>query len=199
MNWLAILTQLGVRPATAATWAPVFDRQCRPERFSQGRAEIDEFLGQVLHESMKLERLVENLNYSASRLREVWPKRFPTDTDAAMLAHNPEALANKVYAGRLGNVRPGDGWLYRGRGLIQVTGRANYAAVGKALGLPLEAEPWRLEDLDTALQSAIAWWERNVPDAFLCDPIKTRRAVNGGELGATETAALAQRADRALG
>lgn len=69
----------------------------------------------------------ENLNYSAKRLTQVWPKRFPTIAAAAPYANNPQALANKVYGGRLGNTAPDDGWRYRGRGLVQVTGKDNYA------------------------------------------------------------------------
>jgi predicted chitinase len=199
MNWTTILAALGVHPATAARWAPVFLQLCTPDRFSLGRAEMDEFLGQVIHESARLQRLVEDLSYSASRLMAVWPSRFKTSSDAAMYAHNPEALANRVYGDRLGNCRPGDGWRFRGRGLIQVTGRANYAALGKVMGLPLEDQPELLERPDIALLASIVWWERHVPDAFLCDPIKTRKAVNGGTLGADETAALARRADGALG
>ncbi|OKP79756.1 hypothetical protein BTE77_06610 [Ensifer adhaerens] len=80
----------------------------------------------------------ENLNYSAKRLTEVWPGRFPTLAAAAPYANNPQKLANKVYGGRLGNVDPGDGWLYRGRGLAQITGRENYARFGLA-GVPDDA------------------------------------------------------------
>ena len=75
----------------------------------------------------KMQPLQENLNYSMNRLVQVWPKRFPTLASAKPYANNPEALANKVYGGRMGNVKPGDGWQYRGRGLVQITGRANYA------------------------------------------------------------------------
>ncbi|WP_457578970.1 hypothetical protein [Ensifer adhaerens] len=80
----------------------------------------------------------ENLNYSAKRLTEVWPNRFPTIAAAAPYANNPQRLANKVYGGRLGNVDPGDGWLFRGRGLAQITGRENYARFGIA-GVPDDA------------------------------------------------------------
>ncbi|MBD9569023.1 hypothetical protein [Ensifer sp. ENS08] len=80
----------------------------------------------------------ENLNYSAKRLTEVWPSRFPTLAAAAPYANSPQRLANKVYGGRLGNVDSGDGWLFRGRGLAQITGRENYARFGIA-GVPDDA------------------------------------------------------------
>ena len=92
---------------------------------------------------------VENLNYtSASRIRDVWPTRFTLAT-AIDYARQPQKLANFVYGGRLGNTRPGDGWLYRGRGPAQPTGRGMYAKMGKLLGLDLEAKP------DLALQQEI--------------------------------------------
>src|SRR5258706_10657065 len=95
------------------------------------------FLAQIVHESGNLQNLEENLRYSAKRLREVWPKRFPDGATAEAYAGNAEKLANRVYAGRLGNgdEASGDGWKYRGRGLIQLTGRSNYAACKAALDL----------------------------------------------------------------
>lgn len=74
----------------------------------------------------------ENLNYSAKRLTQVWPTRFPTIAAATPYANNPEKLANKVYGGRLGNTEPGDGWRFIGRGFVQVTGRDNYSKYGLA-------------------------------------------------------------------
>lgn len=79
------------------------------------------FIAQVGHESGQLTRMVENLNYSADRLRAVWPNRFDAAL-AAQVARKPEQIADIVYAGRMGNTLPGDGWKYRGRGLIQLTG-----------------------------------------------------------------------------
>jgi putative chitinase len=118
------------------------------------------FLAQAAHESNQLRWLVERLDYTARRLMVVWPRRFPTLDAAAAYAHSPERLANYVYASRLGNgdTASGDGWRYRGRGIFQITGRGNYRRVGEALGLPLEAEPERLELPEFAALSAAQFW-----------------------------------------
>lgn len=96
-------------------------------------------LSEAYHETGgAMQPVSENLNYSAQRLTQVWPKRFPTLSAAKPYANNPRRLANKVYGDRLGNVDPDDGWLYRGRGLAQITGRANYQKFGIA-GTPDKA------------------------------------------------------------
>ncbi|WP_236203940.1 glycoside hydrolase family 19 protein [Pseudomonas protegens] len=121
------------------------------------------FLSQVGHESGQLRRLVENLNYSAEALVRTWPNRFTAQT-AAACARQPEKIANRVYGGRMGNgpEASGDGWRFRGRGLIQLTGRSNYRAAAGGLGLPLEAQPELLEQPEQAAQSAAWWWSTNV-------------------------------------
>lgn len=120
------------------------------------------FLAQVGHESGQLRVLVENLNYSADALVRTWPSRFTAQT-APAYARQPEKIANRVYGGRMGNgpESSGDGWRYRGRGLIQLTGRDNYRAAGAALGLPLEDQPELLEQADHAAQSAAWWWAKH--------------------------------------
>jgi predicted chitinase len=113
------------------------------------------FLGQVFVETGSLRSISENLNYSVERLEQVWPKRFKSDAAAAPYAHNPQALAEYVYGGRrdLGNTQPGDGYQYRGRGFLQVTGRSNYAARGYA------ARPDDLADPMLGALASAAWWE----------------------------------------
>src|SRR5438874_10983319 len=119
------------------------------------------FLAQIAHESGELQRLVENLNYTAARLCAVWPNRFATIEAARPYEKNPERLANYVYAKRLGNGdgASGDGWRFRGRGLIQLTGRGNYRSCGLAVMLPLEAEPQRLETPEAAALAAAQFWQ----------------------------------------
>ncbi|MBV9247503.1 MAG: protease, partial [Methylobacteriaceae bacterium] len=85
---------------------------------------VRHFLAQVAEETGGLRVLEEDLDYSAMRLMQVWPARFPTLATAEPYAHNPRRLADRVYGGRMGNTGPDDGWKYRGRGLLQTTGKA---------------------------------------------------------------------------
>ncbi|MEN8639574.1 glycoside hydrolase family 19 protein [Pseudomonas sichuanensis] len=126
------------------------------------RVRMAAFLAQVGHESGQLRNLVENLNYSAEALVRTWPTRFTPQT-AGAYARQPEKIANKVYSGRMGNgpEGSGDGWCFRGRGLLQVTGRTNYRAAGAGLGLPLEDQPELLEQAEHAAQSAAWWWAKH--------------------------------------
>ena len=159
------------------------------------------FLAQVGHESGQLRNLVENLNYSAEALVRTWPSRF-TATSAAVCARQPEKIANVVYSGRMGNTRPGDGWRYRGRGLIQLTGRVNYAAAGAGLGLPLEDNPELLEQPEHAAMSAAWWWSTHglneLADAGRFQDIGS--VINTGKPGRVPHGAAERKAlyDRAL-
>lgn len=187
-KWAEILIACGVKPTTAAKWSPVFAAEIQPGTFSAGDAELDEFLGQILHESGMLQTLEEGLSYSAERLCAVWPRRFPSLTAAQPYARNPQKLANHVYGGRLGNVLANDGWDCRGSGLIQVTGLANLTTVAKAMGWT--ADPRRLgealrSDPTTALRASIVWWEKNISDAIVHDDeiVRETKAVNGGTIG----------------
>lgn len=127
---------------------------------------IRAFLAQIGHESRQLSAVVENLNYSAKGLRATFGKYFKTDAEAEKYARKPEEIANIVYANRLGNgdTKSGDGWRYRGRGLIQITGKSNYNEASKKmyalpLGVDFVDEPELLATPDYAAQSAAWWWE----------------------------------------
>jgi putative chitinase len=196
-QWNDILVQCQVRPVTAAKWAEIFSATILIDTFSAGESEIDDFLGQILHESGLLEHLEENLNYSAGALMRTWPTRFDSDT-AQRHARDAVSIANKVYGGRLGNTEAGDGWKYRGRGLIQCTGKDNYRAVGKALGIDLVSNPDMLAQPEWALKSAIAWWEDRVPDAMIGDTIRVSKRVNGGTIGLDHRIDLTEKAGDAL-
>lgn len=165
------------------------------------------FIAQVGHESGHLRLLVENLNYSAAGLAATWPSRFSASDGKAnalalQLARQPERIANHVYAGRMGNgpTESGDGWRYRGRGLIQLTGRANYGACGSAIGANLLGTPELLEQPEWAALSAAWFWSSNglneLADAGAFEQI-TRR-INGGTHGQPQRLALWRAGTEAL-
>lgn len=153
------------------------------------------FLAQVGHEGGQLKDTVENLNYSKEGLLAVFPKRF-TPAQAAEYARQPERIANRAYANRLGNgdEASGDGWRYRGRGLIQITGRANYReATGGMLALPSDVDfervPGLLETALWACESAAWWWSSHglnaIADRLATDDEEAvmksiTRRINGG-------------------
>lgn len=145
------------------------------------------FMAQISHESSGGARLVESLNYSTTaRLMQVWPMRFRNVAQAAPFVHQPQKLANEVYNGRLGN-RPGtdDGWNYRGRGLIQITGRDNYAGYGAYTQLNLLNHPELAAEPSGALAVACAFWrERPCNAAADADDIaRVTKLINGGLVG----------------
>jgi predicted chitinase len=119
------------------------------------------FMAQIATETGGLRRLDEDLKYTAARLVQVFKSKFKTVAAAAPYAGNPEKLANFVYGGRLGNTKPGDGWLYRGSGLIQLTGRANFEKIGKLVGIGLVGDPELARHADSALEIALGFWTKN--------------------------------------
>ena len=177
-----------------------------------GTKRIGAFVAQIGHESGHLTRLVENLNYSADGLANAWPSRYAEpdgkgkyvkvqvagnarnkpNTLALSVDRKPEQIANIAYSNRMGNAAPGDGWKYRGRGLIQVTGKNNYRACGEAMGLDLIAQPELLEKPQHACMSAAWFWATNglnaLADAGKFDAITQR--INGGQTGAADRQAL---------
>ncbi|KAF2991170.1 hypothetical protein OGR47_02620 [Methylocystis sp. MJC1] len=135
------------------------------------------------------QRLDEDLDYTAERLHEVWPKRFPTVASAAPFAHNPHALAIKVYGDRMGN-RPGtdDGWTFRGKGVWNETGRKNVTALGKLFGVSAEVAAERLTDPAYALEYACALYKLLGVQPYADSGDVTRQTlhINGGKNGLPE-------------
>lgn len=143
-------------------------------------------MAQISHECGAGRDVVENLNYTAARMRRVWPSRFPSTESAAPYAGNPRALANKVYNGRMGNrVGSDDGWTFRGRGAAQTTGRDGYIRLAKATGLDLVGNPDLLIDprhfLDCGVADFIACGCLSFAKAD--DVIGVTRRLNGGTVG----------------
>lgn len=162
----------------------------------EGPRRLPHFLAQVCHETAGLTVLVENLNYRAERLMEVWPSRFPSIAAAQPYALQPKALANHVYGGRMGNVDPDDGWRYVGRGLLQLTGRANYARIGRALGLDLLGRPYLVASAEHALAIAVEVWRSAgcMAAADEDDIVRVTKAINGGLIGLADRRAWLARA-----
>ena len=164
------------------------------------------FLAQIAEESNEFRRLVEDLDYSTMRLMEVWPHRFPTPAAAAPYAHMPEKLANHVYASRLGNgdEASGDGWRYRGRGLLQITGRANYQILTGALNHGFVDTPDDLATFAWAAVAAAHYWRSNGLNVLAdvgsdASFVAITRAINGAETGLDSRRFYWTRARTALG
>lgn len=145
------------------------------------------FLAQVAHESGGFKYVVENLNYSAKALYGVFRKYFPTMDAANLYARQPQKIANKLYANRMGNGNEtsNDGWNYRGRGLIQLTGKDNYQALSTTTGKDFIATPELVEQPEWALTSACWFWKnRNINKYADADDIHmVTKLINGGTNG----------------
>ena len=145
------------------------------------------FIAQAAHESGNFTALHENLNYRQETLRKVFPKYFPTDALAAQYAHQPEMIANRVYANRMGNgdETSGDGFRYCGRGLIQLTGKSNYQSFADSIETPLTEIPDFLQTFEGAVQSACWFWENNNLNQYADnnDILTMTKKINGGTIG----------------
>ena len=151
---------------------------------------IAAFIAQCAHESGGFRAIKENLNYKAATLRKIFPKYFPTDELAAAYASMPnkqEAIANRVYASRMGNgdEQSGDGYRYCGRGLIQLTGKNNYQAFADSIETTVEDASEYLATFEGAAQSACWFWESNNLNRFadVGDIKGLTKAINGGYIG----------------
>lgn len=176
------LTALGIDPKWLDPLNATFDKYELNTPTRQAA-----FIGQCGHESGNFKTLEENLHYSAKGLMATWHSRFPDETTADKYANNPEMIANKVYGGRadLGNTEDGDGWRFHGRGVIQLTGRANYKTCGDAIGVDLINAPELLLEPKNAVMSAGWFWNKRGLNTVADDQaweLLTKR-INGGTLG----------------
>jgi putative chitinase len=160
------------------------------------------FLAQTAHESGGYSALHENLNYKAESLCKVWPSHF-TAAIANDYAHNPERIANRAYAGRMGNgdEASGDGWNFCGRGLLQVTGRVNYQAFADSVGMNITDVPVFLQTFEGAVQSACWFWENNNLNSYADsgDFVTMTKKINGGTLGLDDRTARYRHAMQVFG
>ena len=145
------------------------------------------FIAQCSHESAQFTALKENLNYSANGLCQVWPKRFTSAAMAMPYNRNPEKIANKVYADRMGNGNEasGDGFKFRGRGCIQTTGKSNYRAFANDCGKSLDEAVAYCETLEGAVASGAFFWRSNKLNQYAdsSDFTTLTKRINGGTVG----------------
>jgi putative chitinase len=160
------------------------------------------FVAQCAHESGSFTRVTENLNYSGERLLQIFPKYFPTVQLAAEYARKPERIASRVYANRMGNGAEStmDGWKYRGRGFIQLTGKSNYLLFGKHAKKDMTVDYAYLETVEGATDSALWFWQTKDLNWFADrDQItKMTKSINGGYHGLKERRELYSRALKVL-
>lgn len=180
---VATLIACGIGPAQARLFCQPLDQVCAKFDITT-KARIAAFLAQAAHESANFTRTEESLYYTTpERIRSMWPARVTSLQDAATLCRNPQDLANRVYANRLGNgdESSGDGWKYRGRGLFQITGRSNYHVCADAVGAPYLSAPNLVSmPADAALSAGWYWASihgNELADASLIDEITKR--ING--------------------
>jgi putative chitinase len=164
------------------------------------------FVAQCSHESGEFRIIRENLNYRWQSLRKLFPRYFPTDELAQQYASRPnkqEAIANRIYANRMGNgpEDSGDGYLYRGRGLIQLTGKENYSWFAASLGISVQEATEYLETFEGAAQSACWFWETNNLNQWADrdDILTLTKRINGGTIGLEDRIKHYEHAKEVLG
>lgn len=193
------LTAIGTTAARAERYLPDLNALL-PEHRIDTPLRVAHFLAQVAHESGLLRVVEENLNYSAARLREIFPKYF-TAAQAQQYANRPQAIGSRVYGGRMGNgpEASGDGYRYRGRGLIQLTGKVNYRPFADWLGVNVVDQPDLVAER-YAVHSAVFYWTlRAINDPADADDVReVTRRINGGTIGLADRIRLLDRAKRAL-
>lgn len=202
MNQSQLQTAAGISAGLAARWFQPLDAAMK-EFGITAPADQAMFIAQVGHESGGFTAVVENLNYTPPALIATFGKRI-TQQQADALGRSTEhparqdAIANLVYSNRLGNKAPGDGWKYRGRGLIQITGLDNYRTCGGSLKLDLVSSPEQLEQELQAARSAAWFYTSKGCMAYGADINRVTRIINGGLNGIDDRKARYNKARAAL-
>jgi putative chitinase len=191
---------------------PYVDQWCEalneilPEYGINTPQRVAAFIAQCAHESGGFRALKENLNYRPETLRKLFSKYFPTDELARQYAAMPnkqEAIANRIYASRMGNgdEASGDGFRFCGRGLIQLTGRDNYTFFAGSLDIPVEEAAEYLQTFEGAVQSACWFWETNNLNQWADkdDILTLTKRINGGTIGLADREKHYEHAKHVLG
>ena len=208
----------GCTEKVAEVWLPYFN-SILPNFSIDTPLRVAAFLSQVGHESGGLALLEENLNYSAEALANVWPKRYAKTLQngvyaknpvgrylpsnlALQIARKPVLIASNTYANRMGNgsVESQEGWKYRGMGLLQLTGKSNYAELTLNTGIDFVSNPDLLKEPAYALISACFFWKNNNLNRFADkkDIVSLSKAINGGIIGLEHRKALYAKACKTL-
>lgn len=181
---IEMLQEMGVSERDAVQHLDEFEALLPRHGIAGSRLRLAHFFAQVLHESGFLRFTVENLNYSSTALQRVFGKYFRSKAEADAYAGQPEKIANRVYANRMGNrgESSGDGWKYRGRGLIQLTGRNNYKAFAEWIGDGRVVDDPDVVASEYAVHSAVFFWDTHGLNklADRDDVVALTRKINGG-------------------
>ena len=184
---IEMLKEMGVSNSDAEQYIGQLEEVLPKYGIAESKQRLAHFFAQVLHESGCLRFDMENLNYSSDALTKVFGKYFRTKDEADACARQPEKIANRVYANRMGNrgETSGDGWKYRGRGLIQLTGRSNYKAFAEWVGDERVVDEPDLVSSEYAVHSAVFFWVKNDLNRFADkdDVVGLTKRINGGENG----------------
>ena len=199
---IEMLKEMGVSDGDAEQYIRHLEEALPRHGIAESRLRLAHFFAQVLHESGCMRFDMENMNYSSDALQKVFGKYFPTKEEADAYARKPEKIANRVYANRMGNgdEASGDGWRYRGRGLIQLTGRANYKAFAEWIGNAHLMDEPDLVCTEYAVHSAVFFWVTNDLNRFADrdDVVGLTKRINGGVNGLAHRRELLNKANGLL-
>ena len=196
---IEMLKEMGVSSEDAGQYVDDLESALPKYGIADSGQRLAHFFAQVIHESGCMHFDMENLNYSAKALRAVFGKYFKTDEEANAYARNPEKIANHVYCNRMGNgsESSGDGWKYRGRGLIQLTGKTNYKAFADWVGDQRVIDDPDLVATEYAVHSAVFFWDKNNLNklADKDDIVRLTKCINGGTNGLAHRKELLNKAN----